>query len=63
MFNWLDGWPVWYTNWGENEPSLADGEACVKVTEDGVWDNVPCNEQHYPVCYSAAGMMSISLSI
>ncbi|XP_072021061.1 macrophage mannose receptor 1-like [Amphiura filiformis] len=55
-FTWLDGWPVWYTNWGDGEPSLGSGEACVIITADGIWDNVGCNGLYNPICKQNNGI-------
>ncbi|XP_072020262.1 macrophage mannose receptor 1-like [Amphiura filiformis] len=35
-YSWVDGWPVYYTNWGTSEPSRGPGEGCVAVEFDGL---------------------------
>ena len=54
-FKWLDGWPLYYTDWANNEPSLRSGEECVLIKTNGRWDNVPCSELHYPICKETFG--------
>ncbi|XP_071940909.1 macrophage mannose receptor 1-like [Antedon mediterranea] len=49
-YMWLDGWPIWYTNWAENEPSKGPGEGCVRVNDDGTWEDATCTSLHYPLC-------------
>ncbi|KAJ8030095.1 Macrophage mannose receptor 1 [Holothuria leucospilota] len=50
-FEWLDGWPVYFTNWAMDEPSDGEGEGCVAfLPESGEWDNIPCDQKHSAIC-------------
>ncbi|XP_033107417.1 macrophage mannose receptor 1-like isoform X2 [Anneissia japonica] len=54
-YRWVNGWPVWYTKWGSNEPSYGPGEGCVMIDAKGYWDDTKCNDQHPVLCkYSLA---------
>lgn len=50
IYEWVDGWPVWYTNWGHNEPSKDEGEGCVAVMSDGSWNDTVCTDARPPIC-------------
>ncbi|XP_071838886.1 uncharacterized protein [Apostichopus japonicus] len=50
-FEWVDDWPVYYTNWDSQEPSQEEGDKCVSfIQETGKWDNRPCTEKLNAVC-------------
>ena len=55
-YSWVDGWPVWFTNWGTSEPSKDAGEGCVAVEFDGSWDDTDCNRKLMPLCKYSLGM-------
>ncbi|XP_077993136.1 lymphocyte antigen 75-like [Glandiceps talaboti] len=48
-YKWLNGAPVWYTNWAVGEPSGSPNDGCVKATMDG-WDDTDCNAFVRYVC-------------
>ena len=50
VYNWVDGWPVWYTNWGLSEPSKGAGEGCVAMMYNGDWDDTVCDTKYKPLC-------------
>ncbi|KAJ8036748.1 Macrophage mannose receptor 1 [Holothuria leucospilota] len=50
MFVWTDTWPVWYTNWGHDEPSRGEGEGCVALNSDGTWNDTVCSEERPAIC-------------
>ena len=54
-YSWVDGWPVWYTNWGQSEPSRGTGEGCVAVEFDGDWDDTDCSRKLMPLCKYSFG--------
>lgn len=52
-FAWLDGSPVTYTNWEPGEPNdHGSGEDCgeMKVSDNGIWNDVPCGESKPFMC-------------
>ncbi|XP_071940974.1 macrophage mannose receptor 1-like [Antedon mediterranea] len=54
-YQWVNGWPVWYTKWGRDEPSFGSGEGCVMIDETGYWDDTVCTDNHPALCkYSLA---------
>ncbi len=55
QYKWLDGWPVLYTNWGNNEPTMRDGEGCVMV-KDTAWEDTQCDATRPFMCKIATGM-------
>ncbi|XP_071824822.1 macrophage mannose receptor 1-like isoform X2 [Apostichopus japonicus] len=50
IYKWVDDWPVWYTNWGHNEPSRGLQEGCVAMMSDGSWNDTVCTETKLPIC-------------
>ena len=56
VYKWLDGWPVFYTNWGTNEPSMGDGEGCVRLTNRPEWQDSGCANAHPFICKLSFGM-------
>ena len=53
-YEWTDGWPDLYTNWGDDEPG--DGEGCVAMGEGGTWTDTQCDENYNFVCKVSAGL-------
>ncbi|XP_072020401.1 macrophage mannose receptor 1-like [Amphiura filiformis] len=49
-YTWLDNWPVLFTKWGRNEPSMGDGEGCVRVNSDMVWQDHGCENSYSFIC-------------
>ena len=50
-FEWVDGQPAAFTHWGEGQPDDAgDGEDCVELWPDGVWNDIPCDIEQGFVC-------------
>ncbi|XP_071505817.1 macrophage mannose receptor 1-like [Diadema antillarum] len=49
-YAWSDGWPVYYSQWGDSEPSQRPGEGCVVLNDDPAWDDVSCSGLHATIC-------------
>ncbi|XP_070535731.1 macrophage mannose receptor 1-like [Ptychodera flava] len=49
-YSWSDGSPVFYTKWGNGEPSVITGEGCVQLGTDGGWDDTTCSLMTNAVC-------------
>ncbi|XP_056598468.1 macrophage mannose receptor 1b isoform X2 [Triplophysa dalaica] len=51
-YQWMDGSPVVYKAWEENQPSLLNSEErCVKMTRtQGLWETINCGEEFSYVC-------------
>ncbi|XP_071507011.1 macrophage mannose receptor 1-like [Diadema antillarum] len=49
QYKWVDSHPVWYTNWGQGEPSQEGGEGCTALGLDG-WDDHSCSDQLGALC-------------
>ncbi len=54
-YKWLDGWPVFFTKWGRNEPSMGEGEGCVRVNSDVNWQDHGCDNQYPYICKISFG--------
>ncbi|KAG8435017.1 hypothetical protein GDO86_013108 [Hymenochirus boettgeri] len=50
LFQYSDGMPANYTNWGENEPNGNGKEKCVEMHKNGFWNDKDCNQNHLTVC-------------
>ncbi|XP_054027215.1 macrophage mannose receptor 1 [Dryobates pubescens] len=52
QLRWMDGSPVNYTAWAENQPSFSHGlENCVVLNkEDGLWNDVNCGFSNGYIC-------------
>nr|XP_054750502.1 macrophage mannose receptor 1-like [Lytechinus pictus] len=50
VYEWNDGWPVYYTAWGAGEPSRGEGEGCVEATILGHWDDTMCTKGQPFIC-------------
>ncbi|XP_033624558.1 macrophage mannose receptor 1-like [Asterias rubens] len=50
MYQWVDGWPIWFTHWGRSEPSRGAGEGCVAMEPSGNWNDTRCSDVYYGVC-------------
>ncbi|XP_077993991.1 macrophage mannose receptor 1-like [Glandiceps talaboti] len=49
-YKWTDGSPVFYTNWGDNEPNKDGGEGCVRMELSGDWTDTSCSSQTLAMC-------------
>uniref|UniRef100_A0A4W4DYJ2 Macrophage mannose receptor 1 n=1 Tax=Electrophorus electricus TaxID=8005 RepID=A0A4W4DYJ2_ELEEL len=51
-FSWLDGSPVVFTAWNQNEPNFANNdENCVTIYKDmGFWNDINCGVQLPSIC-------------
>lgn len=57
-FEWANGWPLTYTNWGSSEPQIAeDRRAAMLDTSTGLWSMSAKNTSAAFVCldYSTLG--------
>ncbi|KAK4312213.1 hypothetical protein Pmani_016336 [Petrolisthes manimaculis] len=52
LFKWSDGWPVVYSNWGKDQPTVNVTDAnCVSLSgEDGMWYNMKCDDIRPFIC-------------
>ncbi|XP_054750997.2 macrophage mannose receptor 1-like [Lytechinus pictus] len=50
QYTWSDGWPVFYSVWGDSEPSQRPGEGCVVLRDEPSWDDTNCNGMFVPIC-------------
>ncbi|MFT7812315.1 macrophage mannose receptor 1-like [Arapaima gigas] len=55
-FQWMDGSPVVFVAWDENEPDFANNdENCVIMTSSmGFWQDINCGEPEYSICKRSA---------
>ena len=56
---WTDTWPVWYTNWGDDEPSRGEGEGCVALNSDGTWNDTSCAQEKPAICKFTFGEIHV----
>ncbi|KFQ56178.1 Pulmonary surfactant-associated protein A2, partial [Nestor notabilis] len=50
QFKYLNGTPVNYTKWHQNEPNGKRTEKCVEMYTDGNWNDKKCNLSRLTVC-------------
>ncbi|XP_072021157.1 lymphocyte antigen 75-like [Amphiura filiformis] len=52
QYEWLDGWPLTFTNWRVSEPSRASGKGCVAISNNpnSTWVDENCSEQKGFIC-------------
>lgn len=52
LYQWVDGWPVFYSNWGWKEPSYGQKNTtgCVLVNKLGKWNDTDCTKKLHYVC-------------
>ena len=55
QYSWLGGWPIHFTKWGPNEPSMGDGEGCVGVVLNTLWQDESCEHYHSFICKISFG--------
>ncbi len=49
---WIDGSPLDYVNWAENEPNNPDYELCIEAfSQDGKWNDRTCDNYYSDVGY------------
>ncbi|KAJ7986772.1 hypothetical protein DPEC_G00331850 [Dallia pectoralis] len=53
-FQWIDGWPVFFTHWGPGEPSNHQAVGCVTMHGNrffhGTWNDTDCNSAKPYIC-------------
>ncbi|XP_053167883.1 pulmonary surfactant-associated protein A-like, partial [Hemicordylus capensis] len=49
-FHFLNGTPLNFTNWYEDEPMGKGTEKCVEMYTDGTWNDKVCNKYRLTVC-------------
>lgn len=61
-YEWLDGWPVSYTNWAAMEPSQGSNEGCIALTVNGTWDDTGCSSNYRGICkYTSCKLYATSV--
>ncbi|XP_060558401.1 macrophage mannose receptor 1-like [Ruditapes philippinarum] len=52
LYQWVDNWPVFYSNWGWKEPSYGrtNSTGCVLVNMRGKWNDTACTRKVHYVC-------------
>lgn len=50
QFKYLNGMPVNYTKWHQNEPNGKRTEKCVEMYTDGSWNDKKCNLPRLTIC-------------
>uniref|UniRef100_A0A8C6JBQ0 Uncharacterized protein n=1 Tax=Melopsittacus undulatus TaxID=13146 RepID=A0A8C6JBQ0_MELUD len=50
QFKYLNGIPVNYTKWYQNEPNGKRTEKCVEMYNDGSWNDKKCNLRRLTIC-------------
>ncbi|KFV17430.1 Pulmonary surfactant-associated protein A, partial [Pterocles gutturalis] len=50
QFNYINGTPLNYTKWHQNEPNGKGTEKCVEMYTDGSWSNKKCNLYRLTIC-------------
>jgi len=58
VWSWIDGWPVWFSNWGEGSPGSPDVSKSCVLNKDGSvgseWIPASCEESHPFICKTAS---------
>ena len=62
-YGWVNGWPVLFSAWGENEPSGGTGEGCVMSTTEGRWDDTLCTSLKPFICKYDEGKLSTNAGV
>ncbi|XP_053409086.1 macrophage mannose receptor 1-like [Mercenaria mercenaria] len=57
LYQWSDGWPVFFSNWGWKEPSYGrkNTTGCVLVNMRGKWNDTDCTRKLHYVCKISQG--------
>ncbi|XP_065117903.1 macrophage mannose receptor 1-like isoform X1 [Paramisgurnus dabryanus] len=63
-FSWVDGSPVVYTAWAQNEPSFSNNdENCVTVLKSsGFWNDINCGYSLPSICKRSADFVNTTMS-
>ncbi|CAM4532936.1 unnamed protein product [Leuciscus chuanchicus] len=63
-FNWVDGSPVVYTSWNQNEPNFANNdENCVTMYKSmGFWNDINCGVPLPSICKRNANFINATMS-
>ncbi|NWW53484.1 SFTPA protein, partial [Pedionomus torquatus] len=49
-FKYINGMPLNYTKWHQNEPNGKGAEKCVEMYTDGSWNDKKCNIYRLTIC-------------
>ncbi|NXE05186.1 MRC1 protein, partial [Lophotis ruficrista] len=63
QFSWMDGSPVHYAAWAQDEPNFADAqENCVVLNKnDGLWNDVSCGFSNGYICERQRSFINATL--
>uniref|UniRef100_A0A8C2BDR3 Mannose receptor, C type 1a n=1 Tax=Cyprinus carpio TaxID=7962 RepID=A0A8C2BDR3_CYPCA len=62
--NWVDGSPVVYTSWDQNEPNFANNdENCVTIYKNmGFWNDINCGVALPSICERSSDFVNVTMS-
>uniref|UniRef100_G3NJ53 Macrophage mannose receptor 1 n=1 Tax=Gasterosteus aculeatus aculeatus TaxID=481459 RepID=G3NJ53_GASAC len=63
-FSWVDGTPVSYTSWENNEPNFANNdEHCVTTYRgSGRWNDINCGMEHPSICKRSSNFINATMA-
>ncbi|XP_016396320.1 macrophage mannose receptor 1-like [Sinocyclocheilus rhinocerous] len=63
-FSWVDGSPVVYTSWDQNEPNFANNdENCVTIYKSmGFWNDINCGVALPSICERSSDFVNVTMS-
>uniref|UniRef100_A0A8C1LC99 Macrophage mannose receptor 1 n=1 Tax=Cyprinus carpio TaxID=7962 RepID=A0A8C1LC99_CYPCA len=63
-FSWVDGSPVVYTSWDQNEPNFANNdENCVTIYKNmGFWNDINCGVALPSICERSSDFVNVTVS-
>uniref|UniRef100_A0A8D3BXW4 Mannose receptor C-type 1 n=1 Tax=Scophthalmus maximus TaxID=52904 RepID=A0A8D3BXW4_SCOMX len=63
-FSWLDGTPVTYTAWEQNEPNFANNdENCVTIYKNmGYWNDINCGMELPSICKRSSSFINTTMA-
>ncbi|XP_067302919.1 macrophage mannose receptor 1-like [Pseudorasbora parva] len=63
-FSWVDGSPVVYTSWDQNEPNFANNdENCVTIYKSmGFWNDINCGVALPSICKRSSDFVNVTMS-
>ncbi|XP_050971124.1 macrophage mannose receptor 1 [Labeo rohita] len=63
-FSWVDGTPVVYTSWDQNEPNFANNdENCVTIYKNmGFWNDINCGVALPSICERSSDFVNVTMS-